>query len=319
MKKSLMFLLIAMMLVSLSTGCASKYAPQQTKVNYYPACYDPIQKLRNSEHDVAKGTAAGAGIGAVAGAGLGFLLSGGKAEGAIAGGIAGLAAGGIIGNQIAKTRQIEDENKRMDAYLSDIEGNISNLNIQTASAKAALQCYDQQFKILLTSVKSKKVSREEAQRMFDEIQSGTKEATALLGQLEADAMEGIKTRSLHRVCLPADMGCKFRLVPECHRLIPELVREYIDDVGLLLLYIAASGKCSSGYRYQYAFDRFHNAIILSFISSVLASLDLKVRVVCLLSWEMLTSHPFISAISQSPLRVMSIVVSAHGLLIHSLP
>ena len=189
MKKSLMFLLIAMMLVSLSTGCASKYAPQQTKVNYYPACYDPIQKLRNSEHDVAKGTAAGAGIGAVAGAGLGFLLSGGKAEGAIAGGIAGLAAGGVIGNQIAKTRQIEDENKRMATYLSDIEGNISDLNIQTASAKAALQCYDQQFKILLTSVKSKKVSREEAQRMFDEIQSGTKEATALLGQLEADAMD----------------------------------------------------------------------------------------------------------------------------------
>jgi len=183
-----MYCLIALMFVSLSTGCASKYGPQQTKVEYYPACYDPIKKLRNDEHSVATGTAAGVGLGAAGGALLGFFATG-KVEGAIAGGLAGGLAGGVIGNQIAKNRKIADENKRMAAYLNDINGSINNLDIQSASAKAALECYDQQFKILLTSIKKKKVSREEAQRMFNEIQAGTREATSILGALEADAKD----------------------------------------------------------------------------------------------------------------------------------
>lgn len=189
MKKSLVLLLLSLLLVSLSTGCASKYGPQQTQVNYYPACYDPIQKLRNSEHDVAKGTAAGGAAGALIGAGLGFLASGGDAKAAIGGAVVGLGVGGVVGNQIASRRKIEDENARMAGYLSDLKGNISNLDIQTASAKAALQCYDRQFSILLAGIKSKKVSRAEAQRMFAEIQSGTQEATNILGVIEKDARE----------------------------------------------------------------------------------------------------------------------------------
>ena len=30
----------------LLSGCASKYGAQQTKVNYYPQCYQPVSALR---------------------------------------------------------------------------------------------------------------------------------------------------------------------------------------------------------------------------------------------------------------------------------
>lgn len=164
MKKSLMLLFIALMLVALATGCTSKSLqqkegdykspPQQKEGDYYyPACYAPIQKQRFNSC---------------------FFST-------------DVLADPI--KQIAKARQIEDENTRMATYLSDIEGSISDINSQTASAKAALQCYDKQFEILLTSVKRKKISPEKAQPLFYEILFGTNKATALLRGVGDEALD----------------------------------------------------------------------------------------------------------------------------------
>lgn len=153
MKKSLMLLFIDLMLVALATGCTSKSLQQKEGDYYYPACYAPIQKQRFNSC---------------------FFST-------------DVLADPI--KQIAKARQIEDENTRMATYLSDIEGSISDINSQTASAKAALQCYDKQFEILLTSVKRKKISPEKAQPLFYEILFGTNKATALLRGVGDEALD----------------------------------------------------------------------------------------------------------------------------------
>lgn len=153
MKKTLMLLFIALMLVALATGCTSKSLQQKEGDYYYPACYAPIQKQRFNSC---------------------FFST-------------DVLADPI--KQIAKARQIEDENTRMATYLSDIEGSISDINSQTASAKAALQCYDKQFEILLTSVKRKKISPEKAQPLFYEILFGTNKATALLRGVGDEALD----------------------------------------------------------------------------------------------------------------------------------
>ena len=189
MKKNIIYVLILVICASLTTGCASKYGPQQTEVNYYPACYDPIKKLREEEKRVNEAYAKGAAVGAGGGALLGLLIGKGKPETILASAVVGAAFGAIVNGQIEKARQIKDQNQRMATYLTSIQGNISNLNIQTTSAKEALQCYERQFKILMRSIKRKQVSREEAQRMFAEIESGTKEATKILGVLESNSQD----------------------------------------------------------------------------------------------------------------------------------
>lgn len=181
-------LLLVMLAFSMTAGCASKYGTPQTKVNYYPACYDPIKKLRDSEYSTAEGTATGAALGVAGGALLGFLATG-KVEGALVGGVAGGVAGGVIGNQIAKNQQIADDNKRMAAYMEDLNGSITDLDIASASARASLQCYDKQFKLLLAGIRQKKVSKAKAEQMFAEIESGTREASSILGTLEDDAAD----------------------------------------------------------------------------------------------------------------------------------
>lgn len=188
MRRSLCLLVSAALAVSLSSGCASKYGTQKTEVHYYPACYDPIQKLRKEEKSVTDSTVGGSAVGALGGALLGVLVTG-KAEGALIGAVAGAAGGAVVGNQLAKNRQIASQNQRMAAYLNDLDGSIANLNIVSASARSSLQCYDRQFKLLVTAIRKKRVTHAEAQRMFAEIRSGTEEASALLGELESEARD----------------------------------------------------------------------------------------------------------------------------------
>lgn len=182
-------LLLIMVICALMSGCAgNQYGTQQTAVNYYPACYDPIKKLRESEDSTTQGTVAGAALGAAGGAILGFLATG-KAQGAVLGGLSGGVIGGVIGNQIAKNRKIADDNRRMAAYMQDLDGSISRLDIASASARMSLQCYDQQFKLLITAIQHRRVSYVDAQKMFNEIQAGTREASALLGTWENDGSD----------------------------------------------------------------------------------------------------------------------------------
>ncbi|MBO4300038.1 MAG: hypothetical protein J5861_00390 [Desulfovibrio sp.] len=175
------FSLIILIFTLLCSGCASKYGTQKTAVNYYPNCYRPIQDLRSHEHDVAKGTAGGAAIGALGGAALGFLLSGGKWQGAVTGAAVGGVAGGVTGNIYASKQKEIDDNKRLASYLQDIDGDISNLDVVGSAARVSLQCYDRQFAALLSDIKTKKVSRDIAQKRYAEISSGREEAISLMG------------------------------------------------------------------------------------------------------------------------------------------
>ena len=172
-------------------GCASRYGAQRTQVQFYPGCYQPIAQLRQSEHSVLKGTAGGAALGVLAGALLGALSSdrGDRGKSAVIGGVVGGVSGGMMGNVYAQKQQIADENRRMASYLEDLEGDISGLDIVSASARTSLQCYDHQFQNLVGNIRARRVSRGQAERMFSEIRSGREEAIAILGQAETQGRE----------------------------------------------------------------------------------------------------------------------------------
>lgn len=187
MRRPLALLLVIPLLLSGLCGCASRYGEQKTTVNYYPGCYRPIQDLRERENDVAKGTAGGAAMGALGGALLGLLASGGKWEGAAAGAVGGAAAGGVMGNIYAQKQRQRDDNRRLASYLQDIDGDISDLDITSAAARTSLQCYDQQFALLLRDIRARAIDRETAAKRFAEISSGREEAIALLGNAVAHA------------------------------------------------------------------------------------------------------------------------------------
>jgi len=182
-----MYCLITLMFVSLSTGCASKYGPRLTEAKYYHHCYKPIKILRDAENRVGRCIICISRYEPISIDSVipiycdSFICT-------VKGGIAGLSRI-TIANEIAKIQQIDDKNKRMSAYLKDIEESINDIDLQSASAIAALECYDQQFKILLSSIKNKNIRREKAQVKFNEIQSCTKESIAILGILESNAHE----------------------------------------------------------------------------------------------------------------------------------
>lgn len=161
-------------------GCASKYGEQHTSVNYYPACYRPIKDLRDNEHNVAKSTATGAVIGAGTGALIGLLTTG-KWQGAVMGAAMGGVGGTMVGNMYGRKQQERNDNIRLNSYLQDLDGDISNLDATSAAARTSLQCYDREFKALLGTIRVKQISREAAQARYAEIQNGREEAIAILG------------------------------------------------------------------------------------------------------------------------------------------
>lgn len=181
MKRYIAMVLAGVLVLPVLPGCASKYGEQRTAVNYYPACYQPIQDLRNRENDVARGTAGGAIVGALGGALLGLLASGGKWQGAVVGGATGGVAGTMAGNMYARKQQEADDNRRLASYLQDIDGDISNLDIAGAAARTSLQCYDRQFNVLLAEIKARTITRAAAQQRFAEISAGREEAISILG------------------------------------------------------------------------------------------------------------------------------------------
>lgn len=171
----------------LISGCASKYGEQKTAVNYYPACYAPIQDLRDREYYEGKTTGGGAVAGALAGALIGLLATRGKVEGALVGAAAGGATGAVAGNIYAKRQRQREDNSRMAAYLQSIDGDISALDLSSAAARSSLQCYDRQFEALLSAIREKKIDRNAAGARFAEISAGREEAITLLGDA---AMQG---------------------------------------------------------------------------------------------------------------------------------
>ncbi len=178
MRGFLSLLMIAALV--LCGGCASKYGEQKTQAVYYPACYQPIQDLRSGENTVAKSTAGGALLGAFTGAMIGLITTG-KWQGAVVGAATGGVAGTMAGNAYGRKQQEKDDNIRLNSYLQDIDGDISNLDVTSAAARASLQCYDRQFNVLLSEIRAKRIAREAAEKRFAEISSGREEAIAILG------------------------------------------------------------------------------------------------------------------------------------------
>lgn len=179
MRRFSVWILVIMLLGT--GGCASKYGPQKTSVNYYPACYGPIADLRNNEHGIAAGTATGAVIGALGGALVGLLATGGKWQGAVVGGATGGVAGTMAGNIYARKQQEADDNRRLASYLQDLDGDISNLDLAGAAARTSLQCYDRQFNQLVAAIRARQIDRQSAAARYSEISSGREEAIAILG------------------------------------------------------------------------------------------------------------------------------------------
>ncbi len=174
-------------LLVLVSGC-STLPPQTTQVTYFQQCYQPIQVLRNQEKDLQMSTAGGAVIGAVGGAVLGYLITG-KAQGAVAGAVAGGLAGGVAGYALQKQQQIKDDRLRYASYQQDMAKDIEKLDKTLIAARQAQKCYDEQFNHLVTLVKGKHITKAEAQKRFEEIQQGSNEVAAILGQVSSQANE----------------------------------------------------------------------------------------------------------------------------------
>ena len=182
MRKSAVALVAAFLF--LLPGCASKYGEQHTNVAYYPSCYRPIDDLRRSEHTVAKSTATGAVLGAAGGALIGLLTTG-KWQGAVMGAAMGGVGGSMVGNAYGSQQQQREDNMRLNRYLQELDGDISNLDVASAAARSSLQCYDREFQALLGGIRSGQISREVAHSRYVEIQNGREEAIAILGDAAA--------------------------------------------------------------------------------------------------------------------------------------
>lgn len=182
-RQSAFFLLT---LCLLSTGCASKYGPQLTQVNYYPQCYRPVAELRQDESSVNTSTGVGAAGGALLGALIGGLATG-KWEGAAVGAVAGAAGGAVAGHAYGTSQQRSQDREKLAAYLRQIDGETAGMNRASAAAKVATQCYDRQFKQAATALKAGRITRQDFTDRYTEIRSGLEETSRILN-VTASAM-----------------------------------------------------------------------------------------------------------------------------------
>ena len=206
-RKGLAFLLICLITAS-SQGCAAaRYGKQETEVYYFPECYAPIHRLRQSESRVTKSTAGGALLGAFGGALLGLLTTG-EARGAVAGAVIGGAGGAMMGHATAKNAQEHEENRLMYQYIQEIDGDISNLDLVSAAATTSLQCYDRRFRSTVNDYKNGRITRAELSDRYSEIQSGTREASNLLGDAANNGrdMERRYRQALHEGVSPEEQA-----------------------------------------------------------------------------------------------------------------
>lgn len=163
---------ILLSIIIFMPGCAIKKTPQFNP-QYYPSCYDPIQKLcneQNNSRELKEGTI-GALLGAVGGAAVGLLTSG-SAKGALIGAGAGAAAGGMGGFFHARLSKISDQKERLASYQHEL-GNVSrSWDIERASVEKSYRCYNSQINILTKQLKNKKISKQDFLNRMNEIKNG---------------------------------------------------------------------------------------------------------------------------------------------------
>lgn len=177
-------LCICLAALLLLSGCASKYAPQTTTVTYYPDCYAPINKLRQSEKEYNKTVVSGAVAGGLLGAVVGLLATG-KMEGAAVGAAVGAGTGAAVGYGNAE----KERNKELASFLSELDGDISGLDNVNAAGRLTLQCYDKSFKTAIKDFKGKRLSRAELDARYAEIKAGSAEALSLMSRQADTARE----------------------------------------------------------------------------------------------------------------------------------
>ena len=185
MRKTAFAVLAALLLAN---GCTSKYGSQITEVNHYPNCYAPIAELRADEKNVQTGTGAGAAIGAFMGALVGYAATG-KASGAVAGAATGAVVGGLAGYGIAKHKTESDAKVRLANYAEAVGQDVNQMDVATASASKARQCYEAAFDTARADFKNKRISAAEFEARYKEIRSGLLETANILDNISINMTE----------------------------------------------------------------------------------------------------------------------------------
>lgn len=189
-------LAVALSLLLALSGCAqmnsSMGVVQQTTVNYYPKCYEPVSYLRESDQRMQHAVAGGALIGAAGGAALGAAATG-NSRGAITGAVLGAIAGGFTAYYQQKQQQLADDRARFAAYGTDIDRATGEYSRTTSAARNAQRCYQQAFKQLVQTRKRGKMPDSEGRARFAEIVSGMSEANALMAAVDGRIGENLDT------------------------------------------------------------------------------------------------------------------------------
>lgn len=185
MRKTAFAVLAALLLAN---GCTSKYGSQITDVNHYPNCYAPIAELRADEKNVQTGTGAGAAIGAFMGALVGYAATG-KASGAVAGAATGAVVGGLAGYGIAKHKTESDAKVRLANYAEAVGQDVNQMDVATASASKARQCYEAAFDTARADFKNNRISAAEFEARYKEIRTGLLETANILDNISINMTE----------------------------------------------------------------------------------------------------------------------------------
>lgn len=182
----------------LLSGCASFGAPSskvaaQTKVEYYPQCYEPVSQLRSSDKSMTKSVATGAIAGGLLGGLTGALVgnSGDAGRNALIGAAAGALVGGATGYYSERQKQISDDRARIASYASDIGQSTGEIDRSISYTRTAQNCYQREFTSLLNARKAKKISDSEGRLRLAEIVSGLKETNELMAAVDGRAGESI--------------------------------------------------------------------------------------------------------------------------------
>lgn len=169
----------------LIAGCANSPVSRvgaSTQVEYYPACYEPVQHLRQTDSDVGKSVIGGAAVGALGGALAGALVgnSEDRARNVAIGAAGGVLVGGAAGYYTEKQKQIADDKQRIGSYATDIDKNAADVDRSVGYAKASQSCYQSEFTQLLTARKAKTLDDTEGRKRLAEIVAGLKESNDLI-------------------------------------------------------------------------------------------------------------------------------------------
>ena len=175
-------------------GGPANTVAQTTSVNYYPACYEPVRYLRESDDKMKSAVATGAIGGALAGGLLGALTGGDDAgRNALIGAAAGALVGAAGSYYLEKQKQNAEDSARFAAYGTDIDRATGEYNRTTSAARNAQGCYQKEFQTLVQLRKTRRISDTEGRARFNEIVSGISEANALMAAVDQRIGESLNT------------------------------------------------------------------------------------------------------------------------------